>query len=254
MFTRCTACHTVHPVNASLLARGGGKYRCGKCKKLCNALDSLFDEWPAAGDRPPATAELPVLGMPIDLDEARKTRLTPDEAALHGDTDADSEAPARTGGKLVRLTWITLALVIAVIIPFKLAEFYETPLLELPAVQSVKSRLGIPDPAAGQPFRDLQQIHLVSRELISHPFQADMLRLSATIVNRAPETQPYPDLEVILFDASGEPMSKLTFSPPDYLTEGASRDSGMTPQAYLPLVLDLPDPGREAVGFELNFL
>jgi len=28
----------------------------------------------------------------------------------------------------------------------------------------------------------------------------------------------------------------------------------MTPQAYLPLVLDLPDPGREAVGFELNFL
>ena len=254
MFTRCTACHTVHPVNASLLARGGGKYRCGKCKKLCNALDALFDEWPAAGDRPPASGELPVLGMPIDLDEARKTRLTPDEAALHGDADADSEVPARSGKKLVRLTWVTMVLLVAVIVTFKLAEFYETPLLELPAVQSVKSRLGIPDPAAGQPFRDLQQIHLVSRELISHPFQADMLRLSATIVNRAPETQSYPDLEVILFDASGEPMSKLLFSPVDYLAEGASRDSGMTPQAYLPLALDLPDPGREAVGFELNFL
>ena len=116
--------------------------------------------------------------MPIDLDEARKTRLTPDEAALHGDADADSEVPARSGKKLVRLTWITLALVIAVIVAFKLAEFYETPLLELPAVQSVKSRLGIQDPAAVQPFRDLQQIHLVSRELISHPYQADMLRLS----------------------------------------------------------------------------
>ena len=254
MFTRCTACHTVHPVNASLLARGGGKYRCGKCKKLCNALDALFDEWPAAGDRPPASGELPVLGMPIDLDEARKTRLTPDEAALHGDADADSEVPARSGKKLVRLTWVTMVLLVAVIVTFKLAEFYETPLLELPAVQSVKSRLGIPDPAAGQPFRDLQQIHLVSRELISHPFQANMLRLSATIVNRAPETQSYPDLEVILFDASGEPMSKLLFSPVDYLAEGASRDSGMTPQAYLPLALDLPDPGREAVGFELNFL
>ena len=254
MFTRCTACHTVHPVNASLLARGGGKYRCGKCKKLCNALDALFDEWPAAGDRPPASGELPVLGMPIDLDEARKTRLTPDEAALHGDADADSEVPARSGKKLVRLTWVTMVLLVAVIVTFKLAEFYETPLLELPAVQSVKSRLGIPDPAAGQPFRDSQKIHLVSRKLISHPFQADMLRLSATIVNQAPETQPYPDLEVILFDASGEPMSKLLFSPVDYLAEGASRDSGMTPQAYLPLALDLPDPGREAVGFELNFL
>ena len=215
---------------------------------------SLFDEWPAAGDRPPASGELPVLGMPIDLDEARKTRLTPVEAALHGDTGADSEVPARSGKKLVRLTWITMALLVAVIVTFKLAEFYETPLLELPAVQSVKSRLGMPDPAAGQPFRDLQQIHLVSRELISHPYQADMLRLSATIVNRAPESQPYPDLEVILLDARGEAMSKLLFSPPEYLAQGASKDSGMTPQAYLPLVLDLPDPGREAVGFELNFL
>ena len=254
MFTRCTACHTVHPVNASLLARGGGKYRCGKCKKLCNALDALFDEWPAAGDRPPASGELPVLGMPIDLDEARKTRLTPDEAALHGDADADSEVPARSGKKLLRLTWVTMALLIAMIVTFKLAEFYETPLLELPAVKSLKSRLGMPDPAAGQPFRDLQQIHLVSRELISHPYQADMLRLSATIVNRAPQSQPYPNLEVILLDARGEAMSKILFSPPDYLAEGASKDSGMTPQAYLPLVLDLPDPGREAVGFELNFL
>jgi predicted Zn finger-like uncharacterized protein len=254
MFTRCTACHTVHPVNASLLAQGGGKYRCGKCKKLCNALDALFDEWPAAGDRPSASGELPVLGLPIDLDEARKTRLTPDEAALHGEADAGPEVPARTGSKLVRLTWITMALVIAVIVAFKLAEFYQMPLLDQPVVQSVKSRLGIQDPAAGQPFRDLQQIHLVSRELISHPFQADMLRLTATIVNRAPETQPYPDLEVVLLDANGEQMSKLQFSPPDYLAEGASRDSGMTPQAYLPLILDLPDPGREAVGFELNFL
>ena len=254
MFTRCTACHTVHPVNANLLARGGGKYRCGKCKKLCNALDSLFDEWPAAGDRPPTAGELPVLGMPIDLDEARKTRLTPDQAALSGDADADAEVPARSGKKRVRLTWITVALVIAVFVAFKLAEFYESPLLELPVVQSVKSQLGMPDPAAGQPFRDLQQIHLVSRELMSHPYQADVLRLTATIVNRAPESQPYPDLEVILLDATGEVMSTLLFSPPDYLAEGASKDSGMTPQAYLPLVLDLPDPGREAVGFELNFL
>ena len=53
MYTRCPACHTVHPVNASLLAQGGGKYRCGKCNKSANALESLFDEWPEPGDKPP---------------------------------------------------------------------------------------------------------------------------------------------------------------------------------------------------------
>ena len=54
MFTRCPGCHTVHPVNAALLARGGGRYRCGKCNRAGNALDALFDDWPEAGEAPPA--------------------------------------------------------------------------------------------------------------------------------------------------------------------------------------------------------
>jgi hypothetical protein len=130
-----------------------------------------------------------------------------------------------------------MVLVITAIVSFKL---YET-------------RPGMHEPLSGKVFRDLSQIQLVGRELTSHPVQADTLRLTATIVNRAPEIQPYPDLEVILMDAGGQVVSRLRLSPSDYLAEGSSKDSGMTPQAYLPLVLDLPDPGREAVGFELNF-
>ncbi|MDH3941106.1 MAG: DUF3426 domain-containing protein, partial [Xanthomonadales bacterium] len=84
--------------------------------------------------------------------------------------------------------------------------------------------------------------------------EADMLQLTATIVNRASTPQPYPDLEIILLDASGQPVSRSLFRPADYLAEDASTAAGMTPQAYLPLVLDLPDPGQVAVGFELNFL
>jgi hypothetical protein len=241
-------------VNASLLALGGGKYRCGKCRKMGSALDSLFDEWPTAGERPQAAGEPPVLGMSIDLDEARKARLTPDQAGLCGEADTDPAAPEKSKRKLARLTWITMALVIAAIVAFKLSEFHQKPLPDLSLVQSAMTRLGIKKPAAALTFRDLSQIHLVSRELTSHPFRANILRLTATIVNRAPETQPYPDLEVIFLDASGQTMSNLRLSPSDYLAKGASRDSGMAPQAYLPLVLDLPDPGKEAVGFELNFL
>jgi len=242
MFTRCPACHTVHPVNANLLARADGKYRCGKCKKLCSALDSLFDEWPAAGERPTAKSEPPVLGLSIDLEDARKSRLPPGEP----------EVRSRSGP--ARFIWIAMALVITVFVALQLSEFHEKPLLDLPLVQSVKDRLGMQDQAAGELFLDLSQIQLVSRELTSHPSRENMLRLSATIVNRAPETQPYPDLEVVLLDVSGQPVSHLRFSPSDYLAEEASKDSGMTPQAYLPLVLDLPDPGSAAVGFELNFL
>ena len=254
MYTRCTACHTVHPVNASLLARSGGKYRCGKCKKAGNALESLFDEWPAAGARPPTAGEIPVLGLPIDLDAAREARLTPDEAGLSGDSGAEAEAPAGTGARLARFSWITMALVVIAAIAFKVFEFYEKPLPDLPLVQSLITRLGVESAPPVTPFRDLEQIHLVSRELTSHPSRAGMLRLTATIVNRAPKTQPFPELELIMLDADGEAIANFKFSPTDYLTEGASGNAGMTSQAYLPLVLDLSDPGPEAVGFELNFL
>ena len=254
MYTRCTACHTVHPVNARLLAQGGGKYCCGKCKKTGNALDSLFDERPGAGDRPPEAGDIPVLESSIDLDKARQSRLAPDETGLYDDSKSISIAPTRPGNRLTRPAWITLVFVVAVTVTFKLSEFYQVSLFDLPVVQSAKARLGIQNPKAAQAFQDLTQIHLASRELSSHPYRADMLRLTATIVNRAPEKQPYPDLEVTLLDAEGKAVSHFRFSPSDYLSEGASSESGMTSQAYLPLVLDLPDPGTVARGFELNFL
>jgi len=257
MYTRCKDCHTVHQLNARLLAQGGGKYRCGKCKKLCNALDALFDEWPAAGERPATSSNIPVLGMPIDIEEAKKSRQTPDEARLTDEgKESAEEISGETSGRgkiALRITWIVMALALTAVIVAKLSEFYGTPIFEQPFVKSAKVRLGLQEPPAEKPYRDLDQIHLVNRELKSHPFQADRLRLTATIVNRAQRVQPYPDLEIILLDASGKPISEARFIPDDYLIEGASKDSGMTPQAYLPLTLDLPDPGSEAVGFELNF-
>ena len=251
MFTRCQACHTVHPVNASLLARGGGKFRCGKCNKTGDALESLFDEWPAAGEKPAAAGELPVLGIAIDLEAAEQARVEPDDAALSGDA---GKGTASIGDRLIRLSWITAAIGTLAVSVYLFAEFFEQPLLDQAALQPVQIQLGLREPPVQQPFRDLSQIHLVSRELTSHPDRSGMLRLSATIVNRANETQAYPQLEVILLDAAGQPLSSSHFTPSDYLAGESPGDSGMTPQAYVALVLELPDPGTQAVGFELNFL
>lgn len=246
MFTRCKGCHTVHAVNASLLARDGGNYRCGKCKKTGNALEALFDEWPEASEKPPGTGSMPDLGLEIDLDEAKASRS--------GDDHESQALPANRRSRLARGAWITMGLLVCIAIAFELADFFGKPLLDSQAVQSVATSLGIKDPSPTEPFRDLSQIHLVGRDLRSHPSQNGLLQLTATIVNRADRIQPYPQLEVILFDASGNQVSRELFLPSDYLSEIAVKSSGMTPQAYLPLVLDLADPGIEAVGFELNFL
>ncbi len=253
MYTRCTACHTVHPVNAALLARSGGKYRCGKCNKAGNALESLFDEWPEPGDRPTVPGALPVLGASIDLEQAAQSRQTPDEADPSSEEGIEAPDAGSSGSKLLRAFWIVAALVIAGFAVIELADFYEKPLLDQSGMETAIIRLGLKEAPPSEPFRDLDQIHLVSRELRSHPTQPDRLRLSATIVNRAKKIQSFPSLEIILFDAAGQPLNRQRFEPSDYLAEGTLPGAGMAPQAYLPLTLDLEDPGLQAVGFELEF-
>lgn len=253
MFTRCKECHTVHPVNASVLSRSGGKFRCGKCNKVNQALESLFDEWPGAGDRPESPGEMPVLGLAIDLEQAEKSRVSPPTSELGQDDGTGEADDLRSRARLLRIAWVAAAITIVALTATRLSEFYGPPLLERPEIRQLAERLGLRDPPPQEPFRDLAAIHLVSRELKSHPTRNDMLRLTATIVNRAVRPQPFPRLEVTLLDLAGEPVASRNFTPADYLDSGNEPASGMTPEAYLSLVLDLEDPGVQAVGFELEF-
>jgi hypothetical protein len=191
--------------------------------------------------------------MPLDLERAAQSRMTPDEAALTGEGAPEPAASVPPRRWPLRAAWVFAAMVLAVIIAFKLAEFNGHPLLEPSDVQSTLTWLGLREPEAAEPFRDLEQIQLVSRELRGHPTQPGMLQLNATIVNLATRSQPYPVLEVTLLDAAGLPLAQQRFDPSDYLAEGADKAADMTPQAYLPLTLDLADPGAPAVGFELQF-
>ena len=253
MYTRCPDCHTVHPVNAALLASGAGRYRCGKCNKVSSALESLFDEWPQASAKPPQPGDIPVLGLSLDLEQAAQSRQAP---AGDGMGDSDAEGAAATGGGLrwlARTAWIAGAILVLAVATWQWAEFQGEPLLESPDVDKALTRLGLREPPPAKPFRDLDLIHLVNRELISHPYLPDHLRLSATIVNRAAQIQPYPDIEVTLLDVAGQVVLRQRFAPSDFLDPASAPGAGMVPQAYLPLVLDLVDPGVRAVGFELEF-
>lgn len=247
MFTRCPGCHTVHPVNAGLLAQGSGKFRCGKCNKVNNALECLFDEWPDAGQQPASAGQVPVLGINLSTDAAEEGEA---KAGAAGDPAVESTAPGRNR---LRWAWISAALVLAIVTAINLVRFFD---LGEPAVSTVDKamvKLGLKESAAVESFRDLAGIELVSRDMRSHPTLRDALRLSATIVNRAPRVQAFPKLEVILLDSRGEALARRVFRPSEYLLEGADAESGMAPDAYLPISLDLADPGRQAVGFELEF-
>ena len=253
MFTRCPGCSTVHPVNAAILAQNAGGVRCGKCNKTFSTLESLFDDWPDAGSKPAPRGEQPVLGIEIKLEEASQSRLNPEGAALRGGPPEAPPAKSRIGRFLLRTTWLIGALAVGAIIIFKLADFSGHPVFEPEEIDAALLRLGITEAEEKTVYRDLELIHLVSRELEADPASSGQLRLKATIVNRAPKSQPYPDLEVILFDTAGTSLATYRFKPADYLARDSLPEASMSPHAYLPLELQLDDPGEQAVGFELNF-
>ena len=157
--------------------------------------------------------------------------------------------PTAGYSRTARVVWIALAVTTLAAVIFLSADYFQRPL----PMRDTLVRLGLLEPLPSKPYRNLSYIHLVSRDLRTHPTRPGALQLSATIVNRAARTQPYPVLEVSLLDASGDELARRRFEPQDYLARGIPSDSGMTPQAYLPLVLDLDDPGAQAVGFEINF-
>ena len=243
MFTRCQACHTVHPVNAAVLAQGGGRYRCGKCHKTGNALEALFDEWPQARQQGAPAGDLPELGLALSLD--------PDKERQAWTTSEESDLPQRKS--LQRAVWIIAVAGLTVIITWNLARFLQRPLIDAPWLQLTLVQLGMRQAPPQAPFRALDQIKLLSRELKAHPFRPGVLLLTATIVNRAAQSQAYPDIDVTLLDIHSRQLARQLFKPADYLPNGSDLRSGMTPQAYLTLALEMPDPGDGATGFELQF-
>ena len=250
MFTRCPACHTVHPLNAALLAQGGGQYRCGKCNKISNALDSLFDEWPDAGARAAEKGNIPELGISIDLKAPADAEFS--EQEHQAGEESDDNAGIGRKATWVRTAWVLAALALLIVTVINLADIFREPLLERAEIQKSLVKMGIRDSVPEAPFRDLSQIHLVTSEMRNHPARKDALRLSATLVNQAKQRQPYPGLEVILLDLDGQALASRLFEPSEYLAEDAKVEDGMTPGAYLSVVLDLADPGSLAVGFEFK--
>jgi predicted Zn finger-like uncharacterized protein len=252
MFTRCQACHTVHPLNAALLAQGGGKYRCAKCQKTGNALDTLFDSWPDASEQGPAPGNIPELGAALKLDSIDDPSTSTDDA---DDSEPlfDDKSGSEFGWMMQRAAWVTWGMALTAIISVSLIGFFQPSMIEQSWLKPVMSKLGLESKATQAPLRSIDDILMVSRELIPHPERPDMLQLNTTIVNKATYAQVYPQIDVILLDIDNQRLARHLFQPKDYLSRSSQFRSGMIPEAHLTVSLNIPDPGARAVGFELQF-
>ena len=68
-----------------------------------------------------------------------------------------------------------------------------------------------------KPPRATSSIELVQTSVAPHPRYENALRLSAVLVNRAEQAQPYPVMEVSLTDSEGQVLARRGFTPAQYL-------------------------------------
>jgi len=76
------------------------------------------------------------------------------------------------------------------------------------------------------------------------------LRVRASILNAAPEVQPYPLLRVTLADRFGKSIGARDFAPAEYLGKPTPRQ--LTPGERVDATLEILDPGKNAEGFEID--
>jgi hypothetical protein len=82
------------------------------------------------------------------------------------------------------------------------------------------------------------------------PAAKGTLRVRASILNAAAQTQPYPLLRVRFADRFGARVAERIFEPSEYL--GKLSAQMLAPGERIDAIMNIFDPGKEAEGFEID--
>ena len=156
----------------------------------------------------------------------------------------------RPGGRRAPL-WGLLALLLVLALAAQVGWLLRAALVRnavtRPWLLDVCRVLAVPPPQVRAPAL----LRLDARDIRRHPDVPDALLISATLHNTAPWTQPYPQLEVRLSDLAGHAVAARVFAPTAYLPDAALAARGLPPGARAAISIEIRDPGRQAVAFEI---
>lgn len=186
--------------------------------------------------------------LPIMEDEDDEATAKPE--LPHPFADA---APLRHGpGGWATLGWSVAIVLLLATLAGQYAYVNNADLIRYPQLRPALEQLCRYTDCALPPRRDVKAITLLERDIRSSDKYQGILVITATLVNRAPFAQPYPDVEVSMRDVDGNVVASRLFHPAEYLPGGRPRGL-LASQATTQLKLDVTDPGPAAVGFEFTF-
>ena len=210
-------------------------------------------EQPAVPERQIHGQDEVAAGQQDDTDntaaEVAQGRAAPDELPPVLASDDDG-----TAGSYSRYIWSGLVVILLLIALAQLAWFNRDWLLrEYPQVTPWAEKFCERLQCDLIRFRDVSAIGLVSRDVRSHPRYRDSVLVSATIVNHAALLQPYPGIELVIYDTTGQVISRGSFTADEYLEPDSNPAAGMPPGVPVHLDLELAGTAQQAAGFEFRF-
>ena len=263
MYTFCPDCSTVFSLRAEHLHAASGLVRCGECRQVFSAVDHLYD---SLAEVRYALFELAssgraAAGEPVSNGKAKQAGTeTPETDALAGSARLPVTHTTFGSGwskQPVSFRDVASGAGIALLVLLLAGQWAYFNRAELamnvawrPTIERLCSLASceLPLPV------DLNQLTLLSRDVRRHPQVEDALLVNATLINQAGFTQSWPVLSIRFSDLSGKPVAERRFLPAEYLDESLSHGDGMAPASPVHVVLEIEDPGEEAVSFQFEFL
>ena len=260
MYTYCPNCLAIYQVTSELIDKAGGRSRCSECRQVYRASDYIFDD--LATVRSAVESQREANRHPDGL----ANRYAPLEIPPHEEPGWEVTTEARPSERPIPDSWqhrtlsmadISSGVIVGLMVLLlgaQWAYFNRDTLAANDRWRPTMDRIC----AVVQcqlPMRvDLDRIGILERDVRKHPTVEDALLINVAIVNRADFIQPYPLFEVSFSDKAGSPVAMRRFNPAEYLGEDIDLASGMPPQTPAQVVLEVLDPGTEAVSFQFGFL
>jgi predicted Zn finger-like uncharacterized protein len=252
MYTYCPGCAAIFRITAETVSAAGGRVHCGECDRVFNAVDCLYDDAVTARHAalmhtgqglPPANAPPPYMEEIVHIAAPNPLHRSLPDAGWTGKSVTTKDMAS---GLMVGLLLLLLGLQWVYFSRDTLAGDARL----RPALERFCSLL-----QCRLPLRvDLAQLEIIDRDVRKHPTADAALLINASIANRAAFNQPYPLFEISFSDAAGKPVAMRRFLPGEYLGKGSDTTAGMAPDVPVNIVLEVQDPGEEAVSFQFGFL
>jgi predicted Zn finger-like uncharacterized protein len=264
MYTQCPECLSVFSLDARTLAQAHGYVMCGHCGAGFDSIATLADQLPPEPFRE-LPANEPAFEPPhLDLVVYRPRPPVAESAP------AAEPVPAPVLEDFARLDfaprfarpreprerrwpWVVTCLLLALLLAAQVGWACRDSLIADPVTGGWLRAICATFDCELPLVRDVHRLHLLARDVQTHPSVPGALLISATVRNDAAFAQPWPVVAITLFDVDGKRLAMRRLRPPEYLGDPAEQRSGLGPGATTALVFEVDDPGQRAVTFSLDF-